>query len=259
MMRVAVVIVVIVAVITVAAQRYIILLQRGDAPYKLSYRPVNAFPKVIYQTLHDKSLVPQKVYDQLQKFAPDYRHVLWDDAECHAFILKHFGRDVARRFNAFEQGCFKADLFRYCVLYVRGGIYMDIKTELIRPVDECFPDRTKLYLILSRSKVLATPIDIVYQGVLACPAGHPLMLGLIDFMMRNEPVYYHRYVKDCHDRFRNHFFADKNTVLYKEVCASDGAACNGLDRYSLCCFVVDRHGDKLFKVRFNDYPWKKKE
>lgn len=259
--RVAVVLVLVLVLVLVvyrslALQRQIVLLQRENAPYKLSYHPANAFPKVIYQTFHDKSLVPQKVSDQFKKFAPDYRRVLWDDDECHAFIHRHFGRDVARRFTEL-QGCFRADLFRYCVLYVNGGIYMDIKTELIRPVGECFPDRSKLCLILTENEVHGILIKTIYQGILACPAGHPLMLHLIDFIMRQDPVFYHRYVKDCYDKFHGLFFTDNNTLLLEEHCVKDGTTCNGLDRYSLCCFVVDRQGNKLFKVRFNEYPWKK--
>ena len=43
----------------------------------------------IYQTYKDKSLVPQKVYDNIKKYAPGYKHIITDDEDNKKFIFKN--------------------------------------------------------------------------------------------------------------------------------------------------------------------------
>ena len=90
----------------------------------------------------------------------------WIAADCRAFLLREFGPAVARRFDGFAHNAHRADLWRcvcarllivchdaptptspshgvvsYAVLYLRGGVYLDIKTKLARPLSHSFPTR----------------------------------------------------------------------------------------------------------------------
>ena len=38
-------------------------------------------------------------------------------------------------FNSFKKGAHKADLFRLCWLYKNGGVYIDIDTDIVEPLD----------------------------------------------------------------------------------------------------------------------------
>jgi hypothetical protein len=58
---------------------------------------------------------------------PEFTHYLFDDADCREFIAANFDYSVLDAFDRLIPGAYKADLWRYCVLYVRGGIYLDIK------------------------------------------------------------------------------------------------------------------------------------
>lgn len=58
--------------------------------------------------------------------------LFYDDLKCDAVIRK-FGDRV---YNAYchinpHLGAMKSDFFRYCVLFLYGGVYMDIKTKLL--------------------------------------------------------------------------------------------------------------------------------
>jgi mannosyltransferase OCH1-like enzyme len=64
---------------------------------------------------------------ELQEANPDFTFELYDDAACRSFIQTHFEPDVAQAYDTLLPGAFKADLWRYCVLYENGGIYLDIK------------------------------------------------------------------------------------------------------------------------------------
>jgi mannosyltransferase OCH1-like enzyme len=65
--------------------------------------------------------------EKLKKDNPDFEYHLYDDTECRAFIQANFEPDVAEAYDQLIPGAFKADLWRYCVLYINGGFYLDIK------------------------------------------------------------------------------------------------------------------------------------
>jgi len=58
---------------------------------------------------------------------PEFNFYVFDNDMCAKFIENNFNNDVLTAFNNIKAGAYKADLWRYCVLYVYGGVYMDIK------------------------------------------------------------------------------------------------------------------------------------
>jgi mannosyltransferase OCH1-like enzyme len=46
---------------------------------------------------------------------------------CREFIKNNFDEDVVCAFDNLIPGAYKADLWRYCILYKKGGVYIDIK------------------------------------------------------------------------------------------------------------------------------------
>ena len=72
--------------------------------------------------------------------------------------------DVFKQLN----GPHKADLFRYCYLYINGGLYLDIKIELIKPLSEIFKNPNILYIPICESgkcifqAVISSPKKILY-------------------------------------------------------------------------------------------------
>lgn len=62
-----------------------------------------------------------------------------DDAAADAFILDMFGPDVHATYTSFPLAVMRADFWRYAILYARGGIYSDVDTECLRPLDDWFP------------------------------------------------------------------------------------------------------------------------
>jgi len=64
---------------------------------------------------------------RIRFFNPEFKYYFFDDNDCREFIKKHFPISILWAFDKLRPGAFKADLWRYCVLYIHGGIYMDIK------------------------------------------------------------------------------------------------------------------------------------
>lgn len=89
----------------------------------------SVIPKNIFQTWYTKNLPPKmkESVELLKKQNPEFNHFLFDDDDCREFIQENFELDVLKAFDSLVPGAYKADLWRYCVLYIYGGVYLDIK------------------------------------------------------------------------------------------------------------------------------------
>jgi hypothetical protein len=59
----------------------------------------------------------------------DCIHYLFCDADCRNFIAQEYPPDVLMAYDRLIPTAFKADLWRYCVLYKYGGVYLDAKLQ----------------------------------------------------------------------------------------------------------------------------------
>lgn len=94
----------------------------------LSYE--NSIPLNLFQTYHSKEEIPneiKKYMELIREQNPEFRYHLYGDIDCEKFIQNNFDSTVTDAFRKLIPGAYKADLFRYCVLYKCGGIYLDIK------------------------------------------------------------------------------------------------------------------------------------
>jgi mannosyltransferase OCH1-like enzyme len=86
-------------------------------------------PLNLFQTWHTLDLPPKmkQTVELLKLQNPEFTHYLYDDEMCRDFIEKNFDKDVLYSFDKLKPGAYKSDLWRYCILYKYGGIYLDIK------------------------------------------------------------------------------------------------------------------------------------
>jgi mannosyltransferase OCH1-like enzyme len=86
-------------------------------------------PLKTYTCWHTKELPPLlKInYDKMTNGHPRFTHYLFDEKDCYNFIKNNFEYDVLNAYNMLIPSAYKSDLWRYCVLYINGGIYFDIK------------------------------------------------------------------------------------------------------------------------------------
>ena len=142
-------------------------------------------PLVIYQTWITK-VVPEKMAKTIEKIKnanPEFEHKLFDDTDCRNFIINNFNENVLYAYDNLIPGAFKADLWRYCVLYIHGGIYVDIKYEPIN--DFKFIDLIdKDYFVLDRASHFKGHIGI-YNALLISQPNNPIFLKLIKAIIDN--------------------------------------------------------------------------
>lgn len=144
-------------------------------------------PRNVYLTWQSAPFPPQmqKNVERLKAQNPEFTFHFYDDAQCIAFLEEHFPAAVAAAFQALEPGAFKADLWRLCILYVYGGIYLDIKFHnrnafsLLSLLDrEYFVWDGDFYYQSKRYKSL-------YNGLLVCKKGNPMLYKAIAYILRN--------------------------------------------------------------------------
>lgn len=223
----------------------------------------NKIPKIIISTYHTKNKIPSKIYRNIKRYAKNYKHIIFDDNDVINFLRENYGENMVITFNSLE-GAHKGDLFRYCYLYKYGGIYLDIKTELIKDIDNIFNKRNiNLYTALS---ILP---NTIYQGVIASTPNNPLFKDLIEYIVKiKKPVTsYTSFVEDFYSKLKIYcntnmlkpgYIKDSkgnNIFLFNEMCTNNKYDCkDGLDRYNRCCYIYNNN-EKIIKVRYSDYPW----
>jgi len=146
----------------------------------------SVIPLKIYQTWHTKELPPlmRKCTKLLQKNNPEFEYYMYDDNDCIEFIKNNFDQDVLMAFNNLIPGAYKADLWRYCVLYINGGVYIDIKYKCINGFKlKSLMD--KEYFVLDRNGIFYTTPQGIYNGLMICKPNNPLLLKLIHRIVYN--------------------------------------------------------------------------
>lgn len=127
---------------------------------------------------------------------PGYTYTLLGAEGAESFIKLHYSNrpEVLETFNALENPAMRSDFLRYLVLLKEGGVYSDIDTEAIRPVEHWIPAKYR-----SRAKILAGiewdqqggapssyfsyPLQLG-QWTIASSPGHPILEKMVDNCVR---------------------------------------------------------------------------
>ena len=86
---------------------------------------MSKIPKIIHITSKEKTETNQIFINYLKKLHPDFTVKYYDDLKCMEVLEKKFGHHFVNRFKKIKNGAHKADYFRYAVLYLEGGYYID--------------------------------------------------------------------------------------------------------------------------------------
>ena len=150
-------------------------------------------PKTIYQTWHTKKLPTNmnKCIEKLKNNNPNYEYYLYDDNDCKEFIQKYFNQDVVAAFDKLKPGAYKADLWRYCILYINGGIYLDIKYQPINGFSFNHLQPNKEYFVLERPGFWEKNNYGIYNALMICKPKNEILLNCIRQIVENVKTKYY--------------------------------------------------------------------
>jgi mannosyltransferase OCH1-like enzyme len=143
-------------------------------------------PLKIYQTWHTKDLIPnlKECVKSIKDNNPEFEHNLFDDDECREFIKNNYNQEILWAYDKLYPGAYKADLWRYCILYKTGGIYIDIKYKCINNF-KFITIIDKEYYVLDRKEGYYNEQKSIYNGLIICNKNNPLLLNLINRIIEN--------------------------------------------------------------------------
>jgi mannosyltransferase OCH1-like enzyme len=161
-------------------------------PMKKRKRIIPIIPLHVYMTWKTTQMPPlmHKNFVQLCKENPEFQFHLYDDTACSDFIKNHFPPEVLEAYDGLIPGAYKADLWRLCILYINGGIYMDIKLECIGGF--------RLYEVVDKEHyVLDRPKDTlhIYNAFMVSKAVSPfLKAGIYKIVQNVKQKYYGKWI-----------------------------------------------------------------
>lgn len=143
------------------------------------------------KTLPDKFLANQKKW--LNVLDPDkYNYILLDDADLRKLVSDNFPQYL-KAYDAFTSNIERVDFAR-CVMMYLGGVYADLDTYPVKPID-VWVDANKIVLgrePISHARKLYGGRDIVLCNafMISLPPKNHVWIDLMDYIVANyEPNY----------------------------------------------------------------------
>lgn len=136
-------------------------------------------PKIIIQTGYNNTFKNILHFNSIISFIelnPEYTYRYYNDTEARKFLRENFNEEVNYSYDILVPGAFKADLLRYCLLYVNGGCYFDCKQILRIPI--------KKFLKSNQTFLLCN--DIIDNA----------LLNAVIFSIKNL-IFLEKTIKDC--------------------------------------------------------------
>jgi mannosyltransferase OCH1-like enzyme len=123
----------------------------GSSSNGLFHKKPLHFPRKVWQTwkvdafgFEEKDSKVARTWTQKN---PEHRYEVLTDQNDLAYVQTHFGAeglnrlDIVYMYRELRLPIIKADMLRYLVMYVEGGVYTDIDVEALRPIQKFIPER----------------------------------------------------------------------------------------------------------------------
>ena len=148
-------------------------------------------PNVIHFTFCNKNLPIEilRVIEHNKKICSNCNFIFYDDSDCEKLIKNNFHDKI---YNAYMKinptyGAMRADFFRYCVLYLYGGIYIDIKSKITYPIFKIINKNDICILDIPRTNLepWRENLPTYEQWLLIFAPRHPYLLSVINLLIKH--------------------------------------------------------------------------
>ena len=117
-----------------------------------NYKFINdgEIPKIIFRTSrYNVEELPKEIvslYGNEMANNPNYTLFYFDDKDCEEFIISEYDVITFDYYNQLIPTAYKADFWRYLILYKYGGVYLDFTMHTLIPFDEIIKDYKEVYV-----------------------------------------------------------------------------------------------------------------
>lgn len=180
--------------------------KRSDESFHWEAHESEKFPRRIWQTwkvnplfFEQRDHVVAQTWSQMN---PSYRYEVLTDQNDFYYVESHFGPsglnrpDIVETYQALTAKIIKADLLRYLIMYVEGGVYADIDVEALRPIERFIPsrfDERDVDMVIGieidqpnfKDHPILGPKSMSFcQWTFMCKPKQPVMLQLVDNIIK---------------------------------------------------------------------------
>jgi len=235
---------------------------------------INIIPKHIVLIYNELNLVPNKVFNNWKKMAPEHKIIFFSFKDAAHFLEKCYNKDYKKYFNETGYAPYKSDFFRICFLYKYGGIYSDIDNIPLCDTNKFYEPYTNIKFITS----LSLNNNSCAQAIIISTRENPVLKHSLDEYITTYNSEY-----DIH----NDYSLSGPKILYKSIVkllSENNSIRNGIirphTRYSITetinnkswrnnILLLDEYTpdgrwqnaymrsgyNTLVKCRYDDYPW----
>jgi inositol phosphorylceramide mannosyltransferase catalytic subunit len=143
--------------------------------------------KFIFQTWKNTE-VPEKwkkAQETVINMNKGYEYKLFTDEDNRNFVKDYFPFFL-ETYDKFEYNIQRADAVRYCILYIHGGIYLDLDYQCNKSFDEV---ETLLTKPIGLVRSINTPNVTTNSIMISTVKKHPMWLECIRNMMKKTPFF----------------------------------------------------------------------
>lgn len=157
-----------------------VTIEETDNKKIVSNKGDRKIPKIIFQTMESNLtlLNIKSCIDQIKSLNPDYKYYYFNSRDCRDFIQREFP-EILDQYDMLLPGAYKADLWRYCVLYKYGGFYMDIRMYPYMGFDSIITKDTEFLSCIDVTQ------NMLYQAILGVAPKSKAIRFAIDECVRN--------------------------------------------------------------------------
>jgi mannosyltransferase OCH1-like enzyme len=218
-------------------------------------------PKIIWQTAKDYSSIYKNSKPLIKSWVtknPEYEWLFMDDVRCQNFIRDNFNKQFYDMYMDLPLGVMRADVWRACIVYVYGGVYVDTDCECIAPIS-CWIENNSLVVAEE------LPNGAIANYAFAASPRHPALLSVINRFVElyNSNTYLDKSEPTPIQNFGQHAFCDgilrylkENSNVYDKVFRyNEFKFVDFINRNNLGCFIV-HYSHSL--VSDNKDSWRKR-
>lgn len=141
-------------------------------------------PKWIFKTgpytVDTLPFIIKYIYNEMVDNNSGYELFFFSDEECVEFINEEFGQYYLNLYNRLKPGAYKADLFRYLLLYNYGGIYGDFSQVMVMKFDDITNNMDRVFCVDE-----PWSNHSLHNAFMACKAGDLVVDKAIKMSIRN--------------------------------------------------------------------------
>jgi mannosyltransferase OCH1-like enzyme len=125
----------------------------------------NGIPAKIHQFIKSNTISKKmyKIIDNNINSNPKFEFNYYTNTDCRKFIKEHFVDQVLYTYDLLDDGPYKSNLCKYCILYTYGGVYLDPKYSIYTKLEEYLQQKPLIFV--KENMMISTDLMIAPPGL----------------------------------------------------------------------------------------------